>query len=331
MHDEVVKLSAIKACPKVELAIHFEGALSSLTLERLGEASSDGPDGGQAPGLDATEGASCSGFELIRTRQQAEQAAYQLALALGKQGVLYAEANVTPTLWHPRWQAQVLFGALAEGFAKAADGKGADCYLVPSLLYTDDALHAYELVGWMTSQKPSRVAGLGLWGAAPGGHRPQAFAAPFEAARAAGYGLSARLGSAGGTDFLKEILEFLRPHRIECADAVIKDKQLVQRLANECRPCSICPSASARMGVAPRGQLPAAALIQAGVPVYIGTDMPEWLQTNINDELKQVAQLCGWNLLQLKAAMHRAIDAAFCPEMLRCELTRSIEAWSPGA
>lgn len=328
-----VTLQQIQKLPKLELHVHFEGAIDHGRIAELARKSQTAIDRSIAEKMKLTSLHDCPATlswatGLLQAPEQVSACAYALAEALTRDGIVYAEVTVTPSLWGPHWNPIELLRAVGAGFQAAADEKLAECFIVPALLYTDDCDNAQKLVQELAIEGLPRIVGLGIWGEISDPDQVKGFAGAFSTAREAAFGLSAHIDG-GNPHTAKQIIECLKPKRLESVESIASDARLVSSLAEHCRPCSVCLTAAEALGVVEKAKNPFARLIKEGIPVYLGTDFPTSVGTSLSVELHYAAEHCGWDYARVKACMQRAIDAAFCPEKEKGRMAFNIEGFNP--
>jgi adenosine deaminase len=326
--------SVIRALPKVELHIHLEG---TFEVERLRTLSAER---GVTPPMSLEEPLQFNGIgqflgfldwscALMRTQADVEQVAYDYAARAKRDGTVYAEVIVNPTHWE-NLAFNELVEAIDAGFERAAGDGLADCRISVSLLRNQSAEEADRLVRWMISSRPRRVVALSVDGneAAAGRTGPR-FAPAYRLAGEAGLGLTAHAGESSGPEGVVDALDLLGVSRIDHGVRAIEVPDLVRRLADELITLNICPTSNGILLYPDFKQHPLPRLVEAGVPVTINTDDPALVGTTLVKDFAKAAELCDWDIEDLKNVSRTAVNATFCGPERQKELLALVDAF-PG-
>jgi adenosine deaminase len=265
--------------------------------------------------------------KLLRSTEIAEQLAYDTALLMREQGIVYAELLTGPRYWsYLRYDE--LIRALDHGFERAQGDGGTDCRLVPSISREQPAEWAMELVEWLGAGHAPRVVGIGLDGnEAVLGRTSPNFEAAFNRAGELGLGRTAHAGESSGPEGVRDGLDYLGLDRVDHGVRAIEDPALVRRLAEQSVTLNVCPTCNVMLGMYPTlEQHPVGRLLDAGVPTTINTDDPVPLGLNLTGELLQVGNTLGWAVADIVQATRTAIDAAFCGEARKRALHTELHA-----
>jgi adenosine deaminase len=153
------------------------------------------------------------------------------------------------------------------------------------------------------------------------------FAAVFAAARARGLITKAHAGELVGPPSVARALDLLGVRRIEHGVRAIEDGALVERLARESITLDMCPWSNVKLRVVPElGCHPLARLHALGVPVTVSTDDPTLFGHSLTDEL--TALLVGGALEPADVARMQAnaFRVAMLPGEAREAALREIDA-----
>lgn len=323
--------AVIQALPKVELHVHLEGTfelgrLRHLSRERRSKppVPLDGPL--QFSGLSQFLVFLDWSCGLVTTSEEVAQVAYDFAARAKRDGTVYAEVIVNPTHW-PALTAPDLVEAIDAGFSQAASEGLADCRILVSLLRTQTAEDAESLVRWMKAAAPARVVGLSVDGneAAAGRTGPR-FANAYHLAGESGLGLTAHAGESSGPEGVEDALDLLGVSRIDHGVRAIESPALLGRLADEGTVLNVCPTSNGVLLYPNMDQHPLPQLVQAGVAVTINTDDPALLGTDLVKEVEIAANLCDWDVTDLKRVTRTAINAAFCDSERKRELAALVDS-----
>jgi adenosine deaminase len=158
------------------------------------------------------------------------------------------------------------------------------------------------------------VIGVGL-DSSERGHPPAKFARVFAKARELGLHVVAHAGEEGPADYVREALDVLKVERIDHGVRCVDDPALVQRLARERVPLTVCPLSNVKLRVFPalaEHNLPA--LLDAGLCVTVNSDDPAYFGGYVNDNYLQtfaaLPQLGPRQAWQLAA---NGFEASFAP------------------
>jgi adenosine deaminase len=305
--------------PKVEVHLHLEGCLDHDEIVRLAREAGE-PLPRAAEDLFDVKGLGpflqfldwCGG--LVHTADQLARLAYQLAQRQHRSGCGYTDVIVNPTHWaHFRRDLDGLVDGLDAGFRAAEDDGLTAIGLCLSLLRSQSAAAADELVDWMIERRRPRVVGLSIDGdERVAGRTGARFAAAFRRARAAGFGMTVHAGESSGPQGVRDAIDLLVADRIDHGVRAIEDPGLVAELAHRRIPLGICPGTNLRSGLYPdRARHPLDQLRRAGVPVSVNTDDPASLATTLEDELVLVQQAYGWEDTVVFDVVDTAIEASF--------------------
>jgi adenosine deaminase len=326
---------SLVALPKAEVHVHLEGCFDAPTIARLageaGEPLPRPPDQlfqftGLADFLDFLDWV-CG---LVRTREQLARAAHDFGRRASASGVRYADVIVNPTHWR-YWRRDVagLIDALDAGFAAAEQEGLASCGLCISLLRTQTAGEAIELVELLGALRHPRVVALSIDGneAAAGRTGPR-FADAFRRAGAAGLKRTIHAGESSGPEGVRDAIELLGADRIDHGVRAIEAPELVALLAERRIPLGICPTSNLTLGLyASLSEHPVERLRRMGVPVSINTDDPALLGIRIEDEYSRCAETFGWSDDDVRAIAANSIEASFAGPDTKARLRSEVAAW----
>jgi adenine deaminase len=126
------------------------------------------------------------------------------------------------------------------------------------------------------------------------GHPPEKFARVFAKCRELGLHLVAHAGEEGPPAYIWSALDVLKVERIDHGVQSIKDAALVQRLAKERIPLTVCPLSNIKLCVFP--QLAAhnlRQLLDAGLCATVNSDDPAYFGGYMNDNFVQTFAATG--------------------------------------
>jgi len=120
------------------------------------------------------------------------------------------------------------------------------------------------------------------------GHPPAKFARVFARARELGLYVVAHAGEEGPADYILEALDVLKVQRIDHGVRCVDDPALVQRLARERVPLTVCPLSNVKLCVFPQlAQHNLPALLDAGLCATVNSDDPAYFGGHVADNYVQ--------------------------------------------
>ena len=339
-----VSESEIRSLPKAEVHVHFEGGFEiadllelaggrlPIPVERVFDPSAhvqpgDSPLSGFLRFLDWQCG-------LVVTAEQAARMAYRFVARQAASGIRYSDVIINPTHWGA-WAGRVpaLLEAIAAGFEDAQhDGLGG-ANLAYSLLRSQTAGEADEIVDWLISARPSRVVALSVDGdERTTGRTGEKFAAAFTRARDAGIRRTVHAGESSGPEGVWDALQLLHAERIDHGVRAIGDPALVDTLASSGVSLGICATSNLILGLYPTvADHPIDALSRAGVRVTINTDDPQPIGTRLEREWAVVAEAFGWDRARIIELATTSVDVSFADDDTKRDLLAAIELRAVGA
>lgn len=329
------RIDRLRALPKAEVHAHLEGCFEADFLEqwarqarmpmprpreRLFEFS------GLADFLHFLDWA-CG---LASTRSRLAELSYGYNKRLADNGAGYADVIVNPSHW-PAWQGRLpdMIDAIDAGLAAAEQDGFAPVGLCVSLLRTQSAAAAVELVDALVALRHPRVVALSIDGneAAAGPTGPR-FAEAFRRAGAAGLRRTVHAGESSGPEGVSDAIELLGADRIDHGVRAIEDSELVGLLVDLQIPLGICPTSNLTLGVyASIEDHSIDRLRRAGVAVSINTDDPVLLGASLVGEYALCGQAFGWSEDILRALARNSIDASFANADIKARLTQALSGW----
>jgi adenosine deaminase len=324
------------ALPKAEVHVHLEGCFeiddivglareNGVPLPRPREQLLDfgGGLGAFLEFLDFVCG-------LVRTPAQLATLARRFSERLAANGTRYADLIINPTHWH-HWSRRIpeLIDALDAGFAGAEQDGLPPAGLCISLLRTQSADEAAELVELLAALRHPRVVALSIDGneAAAGRTGPR-FAEAFQRAGAAGLKRTVHAGESSGPEGVRDAVELLGADRIDHGVRAIDDPAVVGLLAERQIALGVCPSSNVTLGLYPGLEAhPIDRLRRAGVPVSVNTDDPALLGVTLAGEYESCAKAFGWTADDVRSIARTSIEASFAPAATKRDLLTELAAW----
>ena len=141
-----------------------------------------------------------------------------------------------------------------------------------------------EALATLTQALPHReqFIGVGL-DSSERGHPPEKFARVFARCRELGLKVVAHAGEEGPPAYVRSALDVLQVQRIDHGVRSLEDPALMQRLAAEGVPLTVCPLSNVKLCVVPdMAHHPLPALLAAGLKVTVNSDDPAYFGGYLN-------------------------------------------------
>jgi adenosine deaminase len=323
-----------RALPKAEVHTHLEGSFEVDELVTLAAAAGAPLPRPPAELFDFVALADFLEFldwgcSLVTEPEQLTDHAYRFAQREHASGICYADVIVNPTHWGS-WASRLdaFVDALDAGFREAEQDGLTPVGLCVSLLRTQRASEAGELVDWMIDRRRPRVVALSIDGnEAAAGRTAERFADAFARARAAGFRTTAHAGESSGPEGVRDAIDILKAERIDHGVRAIEDPALVAELAARRIPLGVCPGSNVRLGLyRDHAAHPIELLRAAGVRVSVNTDDSAYLSDGIEYEYAQCVRTFGWDDAVLHEVLRTSIEASFAPPELHATMLASLDA-----
>jgi adenosine deaminase len=255
---------------------------------------------------------------------------YGLSQRLAANGTGYADVIFNPTHWHA-WHGRLgaILEAMDAGFAAAEQDGLPSVGLCVSLLRTQSADEATELVEALRSMRHPRVVALSVDGnEATAGRTGAKFAEAFRRAGDNGLRRTVHAGESSGPEGVWDAVNLLGADRIDHGVRAIEDAALVSLLAERQIPLGICPTSNLVLRVYPSIQdHPIEKLRAAGVRVSVNTDDPALLDASLVGEYALCRQTFGWTDEVTKAVAKTSIEASFANADVKSQLLEALRSW----
>lgn len=313
----------IRGIPKAELHLHIEGTLEPEMMLELAER-----NGVRLPYRDAAEVRRAyrfrdlqsfldlyyAGAAVLRTAEDFRQlAGAYLRRATGDR-VRRTEIFFDPQTHRARG---VALETVVEGLAAALDAArkelGISSALILCFLRDESVESAFET---LEEAMPFRkeIVGVGL-DSAEVGNPPGKFKEVYRRARKAGFLPVAHAGEEGPAAYIREALDELGALRIDHGVRCLEDPALVDRLAAERIPLTVCPLSNVRLGVFPRiEEHPIARLMASGLRVTVNSDDPAYFGGYLAENLMAVQTAFRLDRDAIRRLVEDSFRASFLPE-----------------
>ena len=316
----------LRAMPKAELHIHIEGSLEPELIFALARrnqvaipyASVEALRQAYAfTNLQSFLDIYYAGASVLLVEQDFHDMAMAYFERAAADNVVHAELFFDPQTHTARG---VDIGVVIQGLHRACQDArarwGIDASLILCFLRhlsEEDAVHTLE------QALPYRdlFIGVGL-DSSELGHPPEKFAQVFARCRALGLHVVAHAGEEGPPAYIWSALDVLQAERIDHGVQAVHDSALVQRLAAERVPLTVCPLSNLKLCVFPdlaQHNLPQ--LLEAGLVATINSDDPAYFGGYMNENFLQTFAATGMGAEQAYTLARNSFEASFTTPELR--------------
>ena len=317
----------LRAMPKAELHIHIEGSLEPELIFSLAQRNGVSL---AYPSVEALRAAYAftdlqsfldiyyAGASVLIAAQDFEDMAMAYFHRARADNVVHAELFFDPQTHTARG---VSFETVITGLARACERAQHELGIGSSLilcflrhLSEEEAFETLAQALPFIGKFGGRFVGVGL-DSSERGHPPEKFARVFARGRELGLHVVAHAGEEGPPAYVWSALDVLKAERIDHGVRSVEDPVLMQRLARERVPLTVCPLSNVKLCVfttMAEHNLPL--LLDAGLVATINSDDPAYFGGYINDNFSAVfdalPQLAARHAHRLAA---NSFEASFAP------------------
>jgi adenine deaminase len=326
----------IRALPKAELHLHIEGSLEPELIFKLAERNGIQLAYASVQALrDAYAFSDLQSFLDVYYAGASvllhEADFFDMACAYFERakadGIVHAELFFDPQTHTVRG---VPMAAVVGGLKRACDWAQATHGISSQLILCFlRHLSEEEAVATLEAAKPHlhHIVGVGL-DSSEVGHPPEKFERVFAAARALGLRVVAHAGEEGPPSYIWQALDLLKVQRIDHGVRCLEDPALVQRLAQERMPLTVCPLSNLKLCVVnDLRDHPLRRMLQAGLAVCVNSDDPAYFGGYLQTNFEQCIDALGLTEAELNTLAANSIRASFIEHDRRQNLLAQI----PGA
>jgi len=325
----------LRAMPKAELHIHIEGSLEPELIFKLAHR-----NGVQLiyPDVESMRRAYAftnlqsfldvysAGSSVLLEEEDFFDMAWAYLERAARDGVIHAEIFFDPQTHTERGVplSRVILG-LDRACQKAQRELGLSVALILCFLRHLSEAQAFETLAAALPWR-DKIIGVGL-DSSELGHPPEKFARVFAQCRTLGLRVVAHAGEEGPPEYIRQALDLLQVERIDHGVRCVQDSELMNRLAVQRIPLTVCPLSNVKLCVFPsleQHNLPA--LLNAGLCVTLNSDDPAYFGGYLNENFKQtfaaLPQLTAADAWQL--AMN-SFEASFVPTAQKRDWAKRLE------
>ena len=329
----------IARLPKAELHLHIEGTLEpELMFELSARNGIEIPFASVAEIRDAYEFTDLQSFldiyyqgaAVLRTADDFHDLMWAYLERAAADGVRHAEMFFDPQTHTERG---IGFEVFMAGFARARE-RAATEFGMTSLLIMCFLRHLPEAAAILTLEEAGpfldQIAAVGL-DSSEVGHPPEEFERVFAMARDAGLRLVAHAGEEGPPSYISGALDSLHVERIDHGVTCDQDDSLVERLAADGIPLTMCPLSNVRLkGVDRIEDHNLKRLMDRGVTVTVNSDDPSYFGGYVADNYRALQGGLGLTDADLAKLARNSLEASFLEEVTKRDLIAELDEMVAG-
>jgi adenosine deaminase len=320
-------LGFIQRLPKAELHLHIEGSLEPELIFQLAQRNGITlpypsvqalRQAYQFTDLQSFLDLYYAGASVLITEQDFYDMTMAYLRRAREDGVVHAEIMFDPQTHTQRGVAiETVFAGIARALRETHYATGMTSYLILSFLR-----HLSEEDAWQTleSALPLRERYRDLWlaiGLDSGekGNPPEKFERIYARCRELGFRLTAHAGEEGPAAYVRTALDRLHVERIDHGVRSDEDTALMERLAADQIPLTVCPLSNLKLKVVDTlDKHNLAHMLHRGLRVTVNSDDPAYFGGYIADNYLQSALALGLNRPELLELARNSFLGSFLPD-----------------
>jgi adenosine deaminase len=327
------------AMPKAELHIHIEGSLEPELIFQLAQR-----NGVSLPYADVEALRRAYAFTNLQSfldiyyagasvllhEQDFYDMAWAYLLRAQADNVVHAELFFDPQTHTARG---VPMEAVVNGLHRACqDARGAlgvDASLILCFLRHLSEAEAFETLEQALPLQ-GKFIGVGL-DSSELGHPPEKFARVFARCRELGLYRVAHAGEEGPPAYVWSALDVLKVERIDHGVQSSKDPALMQRLAQDRIPLTVCPLSNLKLCVFEKlADHNIGALLDAGLVATINSDDPAYFGGYMNENFLQTFEATGLTARHAYQLARNSFEASFIDDAAKARYIGELDACFAG-
>lgn len=330
--------ASIRALPKVDLHVQFEGAIArefillvveQTDIPRTYKKAKDYRNimaDFKKPKFNKIDEIARETSSWVRHPEDIAHAVYDLAVSYSKQNTKYAEIAVNPAVYTDLGMTfQMLMEALADGADRAERAWGVKLAWILSMP-RERPRKSDDIARWATSvaAAKSNVVGISLVGREDAQPVAQ-FKKAFQTAEKKDLARITHMFSYPNSDSFTAVVDVVRPHRITDSWAVLDDSEAISYLVEHDIPVVVTPSRELKLGrIKSLADYPIREMLDNGLNLCIGSGMPVLFETSLTDEYIKLAE-AGVTLEEIQLLIRNSIRASFLPDEAKSDLMVEFE------
>jgi len=326
----------LRGLPKAELHIHIEGSLEPELIFALAQRNGVTLPYDSVEALRAAYAFSdlqsfldiyYAGASVLLHEADFFDMAWAYFLRAQADNVIHAELFFDPQTHTARGVAfDTVINGLRRACEKAEAELGIHAGLILCFLRHLSEAEAFET---LAQARPhlGKFIGVGL-DSSERGHPPEKFARVFADARALGLRVVAHAGEEGPPEYIWSALDVLKAERIDHGVQAVNDPMLMQRLAAERIPLTVCPLSNVKLCVfKDMKDHSLRQLLDAGLVVTINSDDPAYFGGYINQNFLETFAALDLDASHAVTLARNSFEASFVDEAQKRRYFDTLDAY----
>lgn len=325
----------LRAMPKAELHMHIEGSLEPELIFAMGQRNGVALN---YPSVEVLRGAYVfnnlqefldiyhAGTTVLKSEQDFCDMANAYLARAQADNVVHTEIFFdTQTHTGHGLSAETVINGLHRACAEAPARFGITASLILCFLRHLSEEDAFECLEQALPLR-DKIVGIGL-ASSEVGHPPEKFARVFARARELGFRLVAHAGEEAPPAYIWSALDVLKVERIDHGVQAIHDAALMQRLAQDRIPLTVCPLSNLKLCVFPTlAQHNLRRMLDAGIVATVNSDDPAYFGGYINENFTQTFAALGMTSQHAYQLARNSFEASFIDASLRAQYVHRLDA-----
>jgi adenosine deaminase len=319
----------VAAMPKVELHVHLEGCLEpemALHFARKNgvafpyETIEQVRAGREFSDLSSFIDAMTVNTRTLRAVEDHYELTRQYLARMHDENVVHVEIALSPQGFKARGlEIAPCIEAVASAFREARDNFAMTGGIIAGCQRHWPPEEALEMLAELRACGDAILA-VGLHGGEQG-NPPLLFERHFQFARAQGWRTVAHAGEEGPAAYVAQAVDILGAERIDHGVRADEDPALLERLAAEQIPLTVCPLSNICLGVFPAlADHNIARLLRRGIAVSLHSDDPAYFGGYLSHCFEQTAAALDLSAAEIVDMNNNAIRAAFLDDAVKQKL-----------
>ena len=324
----------LRAMPKAELHMHIEGSLEPELIFAMGQRNGVALN---YPSIEALRSAYVfnnlqefldiyhAGTTVLKTEQDFYDMACAYLARAQADNVLHTELFFdTQTHTGHGLSTETVINGLHRACADAPAKYGMTASLILCFLRHLSEEEAFECLEQALPLR-DKLVGIGL-ASSEVGHPPEKFAKVFARAKQLGFRLVAHAGEEAPPAYIWSALDVLKVERIDHGVQATHDAALMQRLAQQQVPLTVCPLSNVKLRVFPTlAQHTLKQMLDAGIMATVNSDDPAYFGGYINQNFTETFAALGMDATHAYRLARNSFDASFIDAPLRAKYVQRLD------